>query len=92
VGWVTPGKEVYSILGKYVGYVSNDHRILRQRYTEISKSDLIPPPHPKHVMPPATIPLAPLMSELLYSTVDVLLEEPGRLHTIDSGEFKKDLD
>jgi hypothetical protein len=29
---------------------------------------------------------------LLYSTIDVLLEEPERLHTIDTGEFKQDLD
>jgi len=92
VGWVTPEKEVYSVLGIYVGYISNDHRIFRQRYIEISKPDLIPPSQPARVMPPATIPLAPLMKEYLYSTMDVLLEEPGLLHTLDSGEFKKDLD
>jgi hypothetical protein len=41
---------------------------------------------------PATIPLAPLMGELRFGIMDVLLEEPERLHTIDTGEFQKDLD
>jgi hypothetical protein len=44
------------------------------------------------VYPSATIPLAPLMSELSFSTMDVLLEEPGLLHTLDMGELKEDLD
>jgi hypothetical protein len=43
------------------------------------------------MIPPATVPLAPLMSELTFSTVDVLLEEPNRLHTIDRGELKEDM-
>jgi hypothetical protein len=93
VGWVTTEKQVYSVLGCYVGYISNDHRILCKRYMDISIPDLPPPYPPKdHVMPPATIPLAPMMSELLYSTVDVLLEEPGKLHTLDSGDLREDLD
>ena len=40
----------------------------------------------------ATVPLAPLMSELTHSLVDVLQDEPERLHTIDRGEFRQDLD
>ena len=92
VGWITPEKEVYSVLGVYVGFIGRENRILRKRNLESVKPTLTPPPSPKRVMPPATIPLAPLMSELLYSTVDVLLEEPERLHTIDTGEFKQDLD
>jgi hypothetical protein len=92
VGWATPNREIYSVLGFYVGYISNDHRILCKRFTNDKKPNLIPPPPPQHVMPPATIPLAPLMSELLYSTVDVLLEEPEKLHTLDAGEFRGDLD
>ena len=92
VGWITPDKDVYSVLGIYVGYISKDHRILRKRNLESMKPNLAVPPPPQRVMPPATIPLAPLMSELLYSTIDVLLEEPERLHTIDTGEFKQDLD
>ncbi len=92
VGWVTSNTAVYSLLGYYVGYISDDKRILCKRFTDDRKPNLIPPSPPQRVMPPATIPLAPMMSELLYSTVDILLEEPEKLHTLDSGEFREDLD
>jgi len=91
VGWVTSSREVYSVLGFYVGYISDDKRILCKRYMDDKKPNLTPPAAPDRVMPPATIPLAPLMSELLYSTVDILLEEPEKLHTLDSGELREDL-
>jgi len=32
------------------------------------------------------------MKEITYSIVDVLLDEPERLHTLDSGEQRQDLD
>jgi hypothetical protein len=32
------------------------------------------------------------IKELTHSMVDVLSEEPGRLHTLDSGELCEDLD
>jgi hypothetical protein len=32
------------------------------------------------------------MSELAFSTIDVFLEEPERLHTIDVGELREDLE
>ena len=32
------------------------------------------------------------MSELTHSTIDVLLDEPERLHTLDVGELREDLD
>jgi len=92
VGWVTSNKDVYSILGFYVGYISDDKRILCKRFTEERKPNLTPPSPPQRVMPPATIPLAPMVSELLYSTVDILLEEPEKLHTLDSGELREDMD
>jgi hypothetical protein len=33
-----------------------------------------------------------MMSELTHSVIDVLMEEPERLHTLDSGEFREDLE
>ena len=33
-----------------------------------------------------------MMREITYSTVDILLDEPERLHTLDSGEQREDLD
>jgi len=92
IGWVTPQREVYSVLGYYVGTLTNDPRILRKRATSTLKPQLQPPPTPAKIYPPATIPLAPLMPELTYSSVDVLLEEPERLHTLDIGELREDLD
>jgi len=92
VGWVTPKREIYSVIGYYVGYLSNDPRILRKRATSTLKPRREPPPAPNKIYPPATIPLAPMMSELTSSTIDVLLDEPERLHTFDTGEFRQDMD
>ncbi len=92
VGFVTPKKEVYSVLGYYVGYLTKDPRILRKITTAALKPrlEVLPPPALKRY-PPATIPLAPLMSELTRATIDVLLEEPERLHAVDAGELREDL-
>jgi len=92
IGFVTERREVYSVLGHYVGYLSSDPRILRKVATSSLKPRMqVPPPPAEKVYPPATIPLAPLMSELTASTVDVLLEEPERLHPLDAGELREDL-
>jgi hypothetical protein len=53
---------------------------------------LKPVPSPGRIVVPATIPLAPLMRELTHSLIDVLSEEPEKLHTMDSGELREDLD
>jgi hypothetical protein len=92
IGWVSPNRDVYSVLGQYAGTLSDDPRILRKRVTGVLKPRVNPPtPHQKFI-PPATVPLPPLMSELTFSVVDVLLEEPHRLHTMDRGELKEDMD
>jgi len=92
VGFITPQREIYSVLGHYVGYLTDDKRILGKRVTNTLKPHLSPPPPPGKVYPPATVPLAPMMRELTHSQIDVLLEYPERLHTLDSGEFREDLD
>jgi hypothetical protein len=92
IGWVTPQREVYSVLGYYVGYLTDEPRILRKRVTSTLKPRLRPPAVPNRVSPPATIPLAPMMREITYSTIDILLDEPERLHTLDRGELREDLD
>jgi hypothetical protein len=92
IGFVTAKRRVYSVLGAYVGYLSNEPRILRKRATSTLTPHAEVPPVPGKFVPPATVPLAPLMPELTHSIIDVLLEEPERLHTADLGELRKDID
>jgi hypothetical protein len=92
IGWVTPQRDVYSVLGAYVGFLTNDPRIVRKRSDNDLRPHLRMSPPPGKLNTPATIPLAPMLSDLSQSLVDVLVEEPERLHTLDSGELREDLD
>jgi hypothetical protein len=79
IGLVTPQREVYSVLGSYVGFLTVKQRLKM-------------PPSPGRIAIPASTPLAPMLSELTHALVDVLVEEPERLHTLDSGELRADID
>jgi hypothetical protein len=92
IGWVTSDRKVYSVLGYFVGELSLEPRILRRRITSGPKPRETPPTSPSRLIIPATIPLAPLMGDLRFGILDVLLEEPERLHTMDSGELHDDID
>jgi hypothetical protein len=92
IGWVTSQKEVYSVLGNYVGFLTGEPRIVLRRVEGTTRPRLKTPPPPKRLVAPAHTPLAPLMSDLTNSLVDVLAEEPERLHTVDTGELREDLD
>jgi len=92
IGWVTPQREVYSVMGYYAGYLTNDPRIVRKRATNTLRPRLKPPPSPGRISTPASVPLARLMTDLTHSLIDVLADEPERLHTLDSGEFREDMD
>ena len=92
IGCVTPQREVYSVLGSYVGFLTNDPRIVRKRAEDELKPRLKAPPAPRRLNTPAVTPLAPLMSDLPHSLVDILVEESERLHTVDVGELREDLD
>jgi hypothetical protein len=91
IGFVTSKRDVYSVLGNFVGTLTNDPRIVRKRATATLKARLSPPPRPQKVHPPATIPLAPMMPDLTPSVIDVLLDAPERLHTVDAGEEREDM-
>jgi hypothetical protein len=80
------------VLGEYVGTLTNDPRIVGKRTTSTFKPRLEPPPTPQKICLPATVHLPPMMAELNYSLIDVLLDAPERLHTVDSGETRQDLD
>ena len=92
IGVVTPRREVYSVLGSYVGFLTDDPRIVRKRADDAIKPRLKLPPPPRRLAIPASTPLAPMLSDLTHSMVDILVEEPERLHTADSGELRDDLD
>ena len=92
VGFVNSAREVYSVLGEFVGSLTNDPRIVGKRATSGPRPRLAPPPAPEKIFPPATVPLAPMMPELTHSMIDVLIEAPERLHTLDTGEYRPDLD
>jgi len=92
IGFVKPNRDAYSVLGHYVGTITNDPRILRKRSYDYSKPRLEPPPPQRRITVPATVPLAPLMAELPYTKIDVLEDEPERLSTIDFDELREDMD
>jgi hypothetical protein len=92
IGWVTADRQVYSVLGFFVGDLTAEPRIIRKRITATLKARKTPPARPSRLPVPATIPLAPLMGDLRFGMTDVLLDEPERLHTLDSGEQRQDLD
>lgn len=92
IGWVERSTgDVYSTLGYYVGHLAHDHRILRHRGEEtLGVRRPVPhPPTPPDI--PASFPLPAMMAELDYSTVDVLEEEPEKLHPPDAGDMREDL-
>jgi len=92
VGWVTANRDIFSVLGVYVGYLTDEPRILRKRTMDVEIPKRIPPPAPVDIYPPATSPLAPMLRGLGYDLIDVQEEYPEALHTRDAGELKQDMD
>lgn len=92
IGSITPDRQVYDVNGLYVGWMTDDPRILRKRTYDQNPSPQSPPSPQDRIRPPATVPLPPMMAELPFEFFDVLDEEPERLHTVDTGEFKEDMD
>jgi hypothetical protein len=92
VGWVTKDRQVYDVDGLYVGWLTEEPRILRKRTYDAPPARRPPPVPSAKILPPATVPLPPMMAEIPFELIDVLLEEPERLHTMDHGELKEDMD
>jgi len=92
IGWVNTKRQVYSVYGHYVGFLTNDPRIIRKQSSGYLKPRLEPPSRPKNIIPPATIPLAPMMPELPIGMFDVLEENPDMLPPVDFGDLKDDMD
>lgn len=92
IGWVTPDRQVFDVDGVYVGWITDEPRVLRKRIIEDELARITITEFPARIRPPATVPLPPMMAELPFEVIDVLEEEPERLHTTDTGEFKEDMD
>jgi hypothetical protein len=93
IGWVTPKREVYSVLGYYVGELTNEPRIVRRvSVTSDDRPHLSPPPRPPRIQSPGSNRLPPMMGDLQFGHIDVLLDEPDKLHTVDTGEMQQDMD
>jgi len=92
IGWVTSDRQVYDVDGIYVGWLTAEPRVLRKRTYDTALDRQPPPPAPERLRPPATVPLPPMMASLPFEVVDVMEEDPDRLHTLDHGELKQDVD
>jgi hypothetical protein len=93
IGWVNPGGIVFSVVGEYIGWLSKDFRVLRKRDIVETIPRRAPPARPAlKIRMPSSAPLAPLMPDLTYDTIDVFEEMPERLHTIDADPSAKDID
>ena len=91
IGWVNPDRQVFSVRGNHIGWLTHEPRILRKisgEYTSRQTSPEVPP----HITVPATVPLAPLLAELTYGTIDVLDDAPELLPAQDFGELREDMD
>jgi hypothetical protein len=83
IGWVTSDKKVFSVYGDYIGWLDKYFRILRKRTYDKLPAKQTVPPKPGRFVPPASVPLAPLMAELNFNTIDVLEDMPELLPTDD---------
>jgi hypothetical protein len=92
IGWMTSDRQVYSVHGKHIGWLGDGPRILRKRAHDYTLPDRQPPAPPEHINVPTSVPLAPLMSEITYGTIDVLEEAPQLLPTLDDFTYVDDMD
>lgn len=93
IGFVRPDRQVYSVHGHYVGWLSDGPRVLRKLADGFDRGRIsVPHPGILKIRPPALSPLAPMMSELTFGTIDVLQEQPELLPSVDFGEMREDMD
>lgn len=93
IGWVSPERKIYSVHGHYVGWLADGPRILRKLAESYGHQKItIEIPDAMKINPPAHMPLAPMLPELIFGTIDVLLEQPDLLPPVDFGELREDMD
>jgi hypothetical protein len=92
IGWATLEREVYSVHGHYVGFMTSEPRILRKASDAFDRPLRSPPAAPPKINPPANLPLPPLMAELAFGMLDVLQDAPDLLPPVDFGDLRQDMD
>ena len=93
VGYISRSGQVFSVLGKYVGWLSRDFRILRKKTQDQAIPASPPPPHPAlKLRVPDHVPLPPMMADVPFDTFDVMCDEPERLHNLDDDPDAQDMD
>lgn len=75
IGWVE-GNEVFTTDGEWVGTLSKDARILRKRSASRPPLRTDVPARPQKPELPGRATLPPSFSELNFSTIDVMEEDP----------------
>jgi hypothetical protein len=83
IGFLDLQKRVYSVRGEYVGWLSNDMRVLRKLDGTGNLGRRKGPPVQPRLKFAPSVPLAPLMAELSYDTIDVFEAMPERLDPFD---------
>lgn len=73
------GRDVYDPSGAYIGFLSDDKRLLRKRSMDQVPPRRTPPPPPGRLALPANAPLAPMMPELPQQIIDMFEAYPERL-------------
>jgi hypothetical protein len=93
IGWISTDRFIYSTHGHYIGWLAEGPRILRKLADGYSQTRIdIIPPFTLRIKPPTISPLAPMMPELTFGEMDVLLERPDLLPPVDFGELREDMD
>lgn len=93
IGWISPDRQVYSVHGHYVGWLAEGPRVLRRVADGFDRGRIvITPPADLFITVPSLAPLAPLMSELTHGVIDVFMDAPELLPSVDFGELREDLD
>jgi hypothetical protein len=92
IGWVTAERQVYSVHGHYVGYLSDDPRVLRKESSGYLKPHQDAPIPPQNISTPSSVPLAPMMPEISIGTFDVLADRPELMPSVDFGDLREDMD
>lgn len=92
IGWVNAERQVYSVHGHYVGWMTDEPRVVRKQSSGYLKTRLSPPPAPNRIIPPVNVPLPPMMPELPIGSFDVFEERPDMLPSVDFGDLRDDLD